>query len=64
LYWRLGPGKVGNKNAKTPPLVTSPRGVPRQQNNFFCDGPRRLAESVKDLNTSLAAAAAELWPKE
>jgi len=35
LHWRLGPGKAGHKNAKTPPLVTSLRGVPRPENIFF-----------------------------
>ena len=35
LDWRLWPGKVGRKNAKAPPLVTSPRGVPRPEKNFF-----------------------------
>jgi len=35
LDWGLGPGKVGHKNAKTPPLATSPRGVSRQEKNFF-----------------------------
>jgi len=27
--WRLGPGKVGHKNAKTPPLVTPPQENPQ-----------------------------------
>jgi len=31
----LRPGKVGHKNAKTPLFVTSPRGVPRPEKNFF-----------------------------
>jgi len=29
LDWRLEPGKVGHKNAKTPPLVTSPPENPK-----------------------------------
>jgi len=29
LDWRLGPSKVGHKNAKTPPLVTSPQENPK-----------------------------------
>jgi len=64
LDWRLGPSKVGHKNAKTPPLVTSPRDVPRTEKFFFSVGTRRQAEQVEGLNTSLAAAAGELWPKE
>jgi len=35
LDWRLGPSKVGHKNAKTPPFVTSSRDVPRTANFFF-----------------------------
>jgi len=35
LDGRLGPGKVSRKNVKTPPLVSSPRGVPRPEKMFF-----------------------------
>jgi len=35
LDWRLGPGEVGHENAKTHPLVTSPRFVPRPEKNIF-----------------------------
>ena len=35
LDWRLGPGKVGNKNAKTPPFVMSPRGVIKPEKKLF-----------------------------
>ena len=59
--WRLGPGKVGHKNAKTPPLVTAPQENPEPKTeNFFWLEPTGLAESVEGLNTSLAAAAGEL----
>jgi len=58
---RPGPGKVGHKNAKTPPLVTLPQKNPKPKTeNFFKLGTTRLAESVEGLNTSLAAAAGEL----
>jgi len=60
-----GPGKGGQKNAKTPPLVTSPQQTPNQnQKNFFSMSTRRLAESVEGLNSSLALAASNLWPKK
>jgi len=37
LDWRLGPAKVGHKNAKTLPLVTSPRRTlnPKMKIFFF-----------------------------
>jgi len=36
FYGRPGPGKVGHKNAKTPPLVTSPKRIPNPKlKNFF-----------------------------
>jgi len=56
---RPGPGKVGHKNAKTPPLVTPPQDNPKTE-KFFWLGTTRLAESVEGLNTFLAAAAGEL----
>jgi len=62
--WRLGPGKVGHQNAKTPPLVTPPKKTPNPKlKNFFWLEITRLAESVEGLNTSLAAAGAELSQK-
>ena len=58
---RPGPGEVGHKNAKTPPLVTPPQENPKPKTEiFFSLGTTRLAESVEGLNTSLAAAAGEL----
>ena len=57
----LGPGKVGHKNAKTPPLVTPPpKNHKPKTENFFLRRTTRLAESVEGLNTFLAAAAGEL----
>jgi len=37
LSWRPGPGKFGQKNAKTPPLVMSPPDIPKSKmkNIFF-----------------------------
>jgi len=50
--------------ARDNPLVTSPQENPQAKTeNFFWLGSTRLAESVEGLNTSLAAAAGELWPK-
>jgi len=58
---RPGPGKVGHKNAKTPPLMTPPQENPNLKlKNIFWLGTTRLAESVEGLNTSPAAAAGEL----
>jgi len=35
---RPGPGIVGHKNAKTPPLVTSPQEIPKPKTeNLFFD---------------------------
>jgi len=62
LDWRLGPGKVGHKNAKTLPLVKPPKRTPNPKlKNFFSVEARRRAESVGGLNTSLGLAAGELW---
>jgi len=65
IGWGSGPGKGGQKNAKTPPLVTLPQKTPNQkQTKFFSMSTRRLAESVESLmNSSLALAAGDLWPK-
>ena len=35
--WRLGPGKLGHKNAKTPPLVTAPKRTPNPTLKIFFD---------------------------
>jgi len=59
------PGKGGQINAKTPPLVTFPQRTPnRKRKTFFSMSTRRLAESVEGLNSSLPLAAADLWPKK
>ena len=57
--------KVGQKTKNTPTLRASPRRTPHpnQKMFFFLIEPRRLSASVEGLNTSLAAAGAELYPK-
>jgi len=59
---RPRPGKVGLKNAKTPPHVTLPQKNPKPKTEKFGFwlGTTRLAESVEGLNNSLAAAGGEL----
>ena len=62
--WCPGRVKVGLKNENTPTLRASPRRTPHpNQKIFFLVEPRRLSASVEGLNTSLAAAGAELYPK-
>jgi len=53
------------KNGKTPPLVTSPTDNHKAKTEFFFSiGTKRLPESVEGLNSSLALAAGEFWPKK
>ena len=59
-----GPGEGGQKNAKTPPLLTlPPANAKRKTKKYFSMSTRRLSESVEGLNSSLALAAGDLWPK-
>jgi len=59
------PSKGGQKNAKTPPLVTfPPENVKPKTKTFFSMSTRRLAETLEGLNSSLALAAGDLWPKK
>ena len=53
------------KISKTCPYcdVTSRKPPPKTKNVFFMSA-RRLAESVEGLNSSLALAAGNLWPKK
>jgi len=55
----------GDQNLKTCPHcdVTSRKPQPKTKNVFFWMSTRRLAESVEGLNSSLALAAGDLWPK-
>jgi len=65
IDWGPGPGKGGQKNAKTPPLVTFPSANAKPKTKkFFSMSTRRLGESVEGLNSSLALAAGDLWPKK
>jgi len=63
---RPRPGKLGHKNAKHPHLWRPSKRTPNPKLKifFFWFGTTRLAESVEGLNTSLAAATGELWPKK
>ena len=46
-------------------IVTSPpENLHRKQKTFFFMSTRKLAESVEGLNSSLALAAGDLWPKK
>jgi len=66
IGWGPGTGKGGQKNAKTPPLVTFPpaNAKPKTKKFFFSMSTRRLAESVEGLNSSLALAAGDSWSKK
>jgi len=65
LGQRPGPGKDGQSNAKHPYLWCSPQKSSNpKQNFFFSILTTRLVASVEGLNSSLALAARELWPKE
>jgi len=58
-----GPGLA--KISKTcPDCDITSRNPHRKQNMFFSMSTRRLAESVEGLNSSLALAAGDLWPKK
>jgi len=66
LDWRPEPVKIGQKFKNTPtfPLCDVSPGEPQSQikKNFLIET-RRLSASVEGLNSSLAIAAGELWPK-
>jgi len=63
---RPGLSKDGQSNSKTPLLVMFPPEnlKPKTKNVFLSMSTRRLAESVEGLNSSLALAAGNLWPKK
>ena len=57
--------KQALKTLKHPHLWRPPKRTSNPKTEiFFWLGTRRRAESVEDLNTSLAAAAGELWPNK
>jgi len=64
LGQRPGPGKDGQNNAKKTYLLRSPQKTNPKRKMFFLMSTRRLAESVEGLNSSLALAAGDLWPKK
>ena len=45
-------------------MTSPPENPHRKRKTFFSMSTRRLAESVKGLNSSLALAAGDLWPKK
>jgi len=56
--------KVATKKQKHPHLWRSPQRTPnRKRKIFFSASTRRLAESVEGVNSSLALAAGDSWPK-
>jgi len=64
IGWGPGPGIGSQKNAKTPPLVTfTPANAKPKTNNLFSISTRQRGESVEGLNSSLALAAGNLWPR-
>jgi len=65
IGWGPGTGKGCQKNGKTPPFVTfPPANAKPNQKIFIWMSTRRLAESVEGLNSSLALADSDLWPKK
>ena len=63
LVWRPGPVKVGQK-FKPPTLWPPPRRTSNPNQIIFLIETRRVAASVEGLNSSLAIATGELWPKK
>ena len=56
--------KLAIKTQNHPYLWRSPKRTPNPKLNFFSVETTSRAESVDGLNTSLALAAGELWPKK
>jgi len=65
MGWGPGPAK-GNQNFQNmPSLWRHLQKTPTEnEKRFFSMSTRRLAEAVKGLNSSLALAAGNLWPKK
>jgi len=59
-----GQVKVAKKMQKLPICDVSPSKRQTKNKFFFSMSTRRLAESVGGLNSSLALAAGNLWPKK
>jgi len=64
LDWRPGPGKVGQRCKNMPSLWRHQQKTPNPNQIFFKIETGRLAKSVDDLNTFLALATGDLWPKK
>ena len=65
LVGAQGQVKVAKKMQKHPHLWRSPsKRQTKNKKNFFSMLTRRLVESVESLNSSLALAAGDLWPKK
>jgi len=54
------------KNSKTPPLLMSPleNHKPKTEKKIFATETKRLPKSVEGLNSFLALAAGDSWPKK
>ena len=65
IGWGPGPAK-GGQSFQNISTCGGPLNEPPTKNGkrFFSISTRRLAESVEGLNSSLALAAGELWPKK
>ena len=60
-----GQAKMAKITQKRPYLCRSPQKTSNPKRKiFFLMSTRRLAESVEGLNSSLALAAGDLWPKK
>jgi len=65
MGWGSGPGKGDQNFQNMPSLWRHLQKTPTENEKlFFSMSTRRLAESVKGLNSSLALAASNLWPKK
>jgi len=66
MGWGPGPVKGGQNFQNMPSLRRHLQKNPHQKRKtfFFSMSTRRLAESVEGLNSSLALAVGDLWPKK
>jgi len=59
-----GQAKMAKITQNTPTCDVSPQKLKPKTKNFFLILTPRLAESVEGLNSSLALATGDLWPKK
>ena len=65
LVGAQGQGKVAKKCKSTPTCDVPPnKRQTKNKKHFFSMSTRRLDEFVEGLNSSLALAAGDLWPKK